>query len=143
MEKVAIVLEGHLKSSMQADHAITTVLHALVCVFIYTGFGASQVSFLAAILFAFNPINNQGSVWISGRGYVFSALGMTMAMSIPVIGPAFLVLATYSNAGFLAPIALIGSNHAWMLLFMPIVWGFHYKRFKKLQSHSLRQTTLI
>jgi len=34
-----LVLEGHLKSNTQTDHAITTVLHALVCVFIYIGFG--------------------------------------------------------------------------------------------------------
>lgn len=129
-KKWLLVLEGHLKSDRQTDHFITTILHALVCVFIYIGFGANHVSFLTAMLFAFNPINNQGSVWISGRGYVLSALGMTMAMSIPYIGAVFLLLATYSNAGFLAPVVLAGSEHAWMLLVMPFIWMFHYKRFK-------------
>ena len=55
---------------------------------------------------------------------------MTAAISIPYIAPFFLIVATYSNAGFLAPIALIGSDFSWMLLFMPFVWAIHYKRFK-------------
>ena len=134
-----LVFEGHLKSNPQTDHAITMILHALVCVFIYTGFGATQASFLAALLFSFNPINNQGSVWISGRGYVFSALGMTMAMTLPVIGPLILVGATYSNAGFLAPLALIGSSHAWMLFFLPAIWFFHWKRFKRNVGDKIKQ----
>jgi len=130
LKRWLLVLEGHLKSNIQMDHFITTVLHALVCVFVYIGFGANHISFLAAMLFAFNPINNQGSVWISGRGYVLSALGMTMALSIPYIGVIFLILATYSNAGFLAPIALIGSDYSWMLLVMPFIWAIHFKRFR-------------
>lgn len=133
-----MVLEGHEKSTMVIDHAITTVLHALVCVFIYIGFGANNISFIAALLFAVNPINNQGSVWISGRGYVLSALGMTMAMSIPMIGPLLLLLATYSNAGFLAPLCLIGSKFSWFLFFMPLVWLFHWSRFKKNVAHKMK-----
>lgn len=133
-----LVLEGHLKSTPQIDHAITTFIHALVCVFIYTGFrsieilstSTDNVSFLAALLFCVNPINNQASVWISGRGYALSALGMTSAMTFPALGIIFLTLATYSNAGFLAPLCLIGSKFSWLLLFMPAVWFFHSKRFK-------------
>ena len=134
-----LVFEGHLKSTPLIDHGITMILHSLVCVFIYTAFGANEVSFIGALLFSLNPINNQGSVWISGRGYVFSALGMLMAMTFPYISPIFLLGATYSNAGFFAPIALSGSQFSWMLLFMPLVWLFHWGRFKKNVGEKIKQ----
>lgn len=126
-----LVLEGHAKSTPVNDHAITMILHALVCVGIYVGFGGSNISFLASILFAFNPINNQGAVWISGRGYALSALGMVWALALPVLSPVFLFIATYSNSGFFAPISLIGSPYPWMLVFVPFIWAFHFRRFKK------------
>lgn len=124
-----LVLEGHLKSNPVIDHALTIFLHALVCVGIYLGFGKNNISFIAALLFSINPANNQGSVWISGRGYVLSALGMVWTLAIPFLAPLFLLICTYSNAGFLAPIALIGSNHPWVVLLLPLVWGFYWKRF--------------
>jgi hypothetical protein len=124
-------IEGHLKVNPFVDHLVTMVFHTFVCIFLYTGFGATDISFLAALYFAFNPINNQGSVWISGRGYVLSALGMLMAMTFPFLGPLFLVLATYSNAGFIAPIVFLGSPLIWFMWWMPLVWGLHFVRFKK------------
>lgn len=124
-------LEGCVRTKPQEDHALTMLLHALVCVFIYTAFGATDISFAAALLFCFNPINTQASVWIAGRGYALSALGLTAAMTFPVIGPLILLGATYSNAGFFVPLVFIASKHAWMVWFLPLVWGFHYFRFKK------------
>lgn len=124
-------LEGCIRTTPQEDHLLTTIIHSLVCVFIYLGFGANDISFLASFLFAFNPINNQASVWISGRGYALSALGMTGAIAFPYIGAFFLLLAAYSNAGFLAPLALIGSKNYWLLGFMPFIWLFYLKMFKK------------
>lgn len=124
------VFEGRLKNTPIEDHALTMVLHALVCIGIYLGFGKNDISFLAALLFTVNPANNQGSVWISGRGYVLSALGMTWALAIPVIGPLFLMGAMYSNAGFLAPVCLIGSNHPWLVIFVPFLWMFYWKNFR-------------
>ena len=125
-------LEGNQKSTPEIDHAITMLLHTLVCIGIYLGFGHNGVSFLASLLFAFNPINNQGAVWISGRGYVLSALGMVWALALPMeMGGLMLLGATYSNAGFLMPVVLIGSSHPFLLIFMPLVWLYHWKFFKK------------
>ncbi len=124
-----LVLEGHEKSTPVTDHAITILLHSLVCIGIYLGFGKTDISFLAAILFSVNPSNNQGSIWISGRGYVLSALGMVWSLTIPYLAPLFLLICTYSNAGFLSPIALIGSNYPWLVLLLPPLWWFHSKRF--------------
>lgn len=126
------VFEGHLKSNEQVDHFITLMLHALVCVGIYFAFGANNVSFIAALLFSVNPINNQGAVWISGRGYVLSALGMVWALVLPFEGAVLMLLgATYSNAGFLMPLALIGSSRPYLLIIMPVLWLFHSYRFKR------------
>lgn len=140
------VIEGRLKSVSykkmaqgisnfllpSVDHAITTIIHSLVCVGIYLGFGSNEASFIAALLFSFNPINNQGSVWISGRGYALSALGMVWALALPMeMGGLMLLGATYSNAGFFMPLVLIGSNHPYLILFAPLCWMFHVKNFKK------------
>lgn len=125
------VFEGKLKSNPANDHALTMVLHALVCVGIYLGFGGNDVSFIAALLFSFNPINNQGAIWISGRGYVLSSLGMLWAMALPIEMSGLMLLgATYSNAGFMMPLALIGSGHSYLLIFMPLVWMYQFGRFK-------------
>ena len=124
------VLEGKLKSVSyrkmekgdanfylpEVDHAITIFIHSIVCVGIYLAFGRNNISFISALLFSLNPINNQGAVWISGRGYVLSALGMVWALALPKVGALFLLVATYSNSGFVMPLALIGSNHPYLLL---------------------------
>lgn len=126
------VFEGKLKSTPKIDHGITIFLHALVGVGIYLGFGHSDISFVAALLFSFNPINNQGSVWISGRGYVLSALGMVWSLSFPMqLSGLMLLGATYSNAGFLMPLVLMGSVKPYLLIYIPLVWMFHVKRFRK------------
>lgn len=131
IKRLFYILEGRSRSTPHIDHFITTIFHALVCVFIYLGFGATDVSFIAALLFSINPANNQGSVWISGRGYVLPTLFILMAMTLPQIGPLFLLFATYFNIGFLAPLALLGSQHAWMCLFLPVLWYINFRRFKK------------
>lgn len=139
LKRWLLVLEGHLKSHPSIDHAITTILHAIVCVFIYLAFGTNNISFLAALLFSVNPINDQGAVWISGRGYVLSALGMTGALAFKYLSPLFLLLSAYSNAGFLAPIALLGSNNPLIVGFMPFIWVFYAKRFKNNVGVKIKQ----
>jgi tetratricopeptide (TPR) repeat protein len=125
------VIEGRAKSNPHVDHAITTIFHTLTCVFIYLGFGANDVSFLAALLFSFNPSNNQGSVWLSGRSYLLPTLGMTACLSLPFLGPLLLVGVTFFNAGFVFPLILLASPYPWLAAFVPICWIIHYKRFKE------------
>jgi hypothetical protein len=122
-------VEGRARNYPQLDHFITTVVHALCAVGVYLAFGKNDISFLAAILFSFNPINNQVSVWISGRGYAMATLGNLWALSLPAISPVFLTLAAYYNVGFLFPVVFIGSSNSWMLVFMPLIWAYHFKRF--------------
>ena len=129
-EELLCWLDARIRFEPQADHAMTTVIHAAVAVFIYTGFGSTDISFLAAILFSFNPTNNQGSVWISGRAYALAALGLMMAMTFPKFSGPFVLLMTYTNAGFLTPIVLMAtkfSSYYWLVI--PFCWFINWKRF--------------
>ncbi len=123
-------LLGWTRVSMQQDHLITMVVHALVCVFIYLAFGKSNVSFLASLLFSFNPANNQVSVWMAGRNYALSALLLLISITMPLVAPITLIACASLTAGYVAPLALIGSNYAYLLLIMPIAWFIHRKKFK-------------
>jgi len=115
----------------EMEHLLALLLHIGICISIYFAFGASWVSFVAALLYSTNPVNNQGTIWPSGRGYVFPILGILLAMAMPLASPLFLYAGTWYTAGFLAPLALIGSSKAYLLWLMPIIWWLHSKKFTK------------
>lgn len=125
------VLEGRARSTPQIDHALTTLFHALTCVFIYLGFGANNISFLASFLFAFNPVTNQGSVWISGRSYVYPTLGILASIAIPILSPLLMLGVTYYNAGFISPLLVLGSSSPWIAAFVPLGWAVNGLRFRR------------
>jgi hypothetical protein len=122
-------IEGRSRVNPAEDHAVTISIHAVVSALVYLAFGANDVSFIAALLFSFNPINNQGSTWISGRGYVMATLGLLGALAFPYLAAGFLLLGAYYNAGYLSLLCLIGSPYPWIMMFVPFVWVYHYKRF--------------
>jgi len=124
-------LIGSIRIFPQLDHFVTIWIHALVCVFIYLAFGATDISFLAALLFAFNPATNQGSVWIAGRGYVYPTLFALMSLTIPILSPLFLFAGGYWHLGYIIPLVFLFSNIKWVLLFMPFIWYFWYKKMRK------------
>ena len=134
-------LIGRMRINPQEDHALTTLIHAIVCVFIYIGFGANDISFIASLLFAFNPTNNQGSVWISGRSYALAALGMTGALAFPMLALGFIFIAVSTNPGFLAPIVLFGSKaNPWILaVFIGLAWGWHGRNFYSNVKHKMNK----
>ena len=115
----------------EMEHLFTICLHIIICILIYIAFGSSWVSFAAALLYSTNPVNNQGTVWPSGRGYVFPIIFLLLAMAIPLASPLFLFAGTWYTAGFLAPLALIGSSQWYILAFLPIAWFIHSKKFTK------------
>jgi hypothetical protein len=125
------VLEGReLTGNPKIDRSINLTIHALTCVFIYLGFGATDISFLGAFLFAFNPANNQSAVWISGKAYSWSALFTLIALTIPFLAPVFIFMATWFPAGFVLPSVLIGSPTPLIVLYVPFCWLARYARFK-------------
>lgn len=119
------VFLGYEKSTPQIDHFITLIMHALVCVGIYLAFG----SFWAAMLFAVNPINNQGSVWISGRPYVLPTLVLLWSMVFPIASPALLLLGSNYTLGVVMPIILVFYQPLIGAL-LPILWLLKARRFK-------------
>jgi len=127
-------LTGAIRVTQQQDHFITMLIHALVCVFIYTAFGSNDVSFLASFLFMVNPINNQGSVWISGRGYALPPLLVLMTMTFPILAPLTVGALMYFNIGFV--IANILPLWSMSLLPFVIIYGIWYTRKIK---HDLKQ----
>ena len=115
----------------EAEHLLALLLHIAICIAIYFAFGASQVSFIASLLYSTNPVNNQGTIWPSGRGYVFPILFLLLAMALPYVSPLFLFAGTWYTAGFLAPLALIGSAKWYILASMPVIWWLHSRKFTK------------
>ena len=114
------------------DHGISIAVHSLACVFIYTGLGMNNISFMCALLFAANPVNNQGSIWISGRHYAWCALFLMMAMTAPFTSGVFAMLAaTVHPTAFFAPVGFIGSPHWYLVLALPIVWLVVHKKLKR------------
>lgn len=115
----------------EMEHLLALALHIAVCIAIYFAFGASWVSFVAAMLYSTNPVNNQATIWPSGRGYVLPILFLLLAMAIPLASPLFLFAGTWYTAGFLAPLALVGSSKAYLLFAMPLIWAYHSRKFTK------------
>ena len=129
-QKLLELFNGDARVEMQLDHFVTMLFHAVICALIYLAFGASDTSFLAALLFTFNPTNNQGSVWISGRGYTLPALCVLSAMALPWLSLPIFILCTWYTVGFMAPLAVIGGPQWWTLAFLPIAWLINGKKFK-------------
>lgn len=130
LHKYWLLLIGASRSKPEIDHLITMLIHATICMFIYLAFGANNISFLAALLYTFNPTNNQGSVWIAGRGYTLPTLLLLISMYAPILAVITLLACSSFTVGYLAPIALVGSNSAYLLVLMPLIWIFHAKKFK-------------
>ena len=117
--------------SEEMEHLLALILHICICIAVYFAFGASQISFITSLLYSTNPVNNQGTIWPSGRGYVYPILFLLLAMTLPYVSPLFLFAGCWYTAGFLAPLALIGSSKWFILASMPIVWFLHSRKFKK------------
>ena len=133
----------------EAEHLFALFLHICICVLIYFAFGASWTSFVAAMLYSTNPVNNQGTVWPSGRGFVYPILFLLLAIHMqnlnlvkalsyngvsPVsigLSGVFLWAGAWYTAGFLSSLTLLGSKAWYLLGLMPLVWFIHSRKFKK------------
>lgn len=125
------VWQSSVSGKPKLDHGISIAVHAVCCVFIYTGLGANNISLMAALLFSANPTNNQGAVWISGRHYAWCALFMMMAKTSGYFGLPAMIAATVHPTALFAPIGYIGSAQWYLVLFLPVVWALHWKNLKR------------
>lgn len=117
--------------SEEKEHLYALLLHILICIMIYYSFGKNQISFVAALLYATNAMNNQGTIWPGGRGYALPILGLLIAMSSKYLAPIGLLGCSWFTIGYLAPLAFIGSKWVYLLCWMPLVWLLVLPKFKK------------
>lgn len=130
LHKWYLQIFGMAKFNIPYDHLITLVVHTVTSIFVYLAFGATTISFYAALLFSINPCNNQGSVWLSGRGYVLPTMFLLMAMTFPMASLLLLACAAFYHPAYLCLIAVIGHTNWWIIAFAPVIWVYHYKRFR-------------
>lgn len=122
-ERMWIQFVGLKHIDNQLSHFITIITHAICCCMIYLALGSNNISFLTALLFSINPVNMQGSVWISGRNYVTASILTLLMISLPKLSWAFYAATSYFavNAWF-APLAFLGTPHWYMVGIIPIIW---------------------
>ena len=113
----------------EQEHLIAILIHALVCCMIYVAFGSSQISFIAALLYSTNPVNNQGTIWPGGRGYVLPILCILVSLAWPWASIVALAFCSWFTVGFLAPLCLLGSPKWYLIGVMVLVWAIHARKF--------------
>ena len=125
------VWKSSTSGNPKLDHAISIMVHGACSVMIYVALGLNTVSFMAALLFCANPINNQGAIWISGRHYAWCGLLLMAAMALGWWGLPMMVLATVHPTALFAPCGFVGSENWYLVFYLPLIWAFHYRNFKK------------
>jgi hypothetical protein len=117
----------------ELEHVFALILHTAICVSIYFAFGCNQISFITALLYSTNPINNQGTIWCGGRGYALPILCLLLVMAVPYLAFILLPFCAWFTVGFLAPLALIGSpSFNWFIGFAILTaWGLNAFKFTK------------
>lgn len=101
-------IRGHAYFNSETEHTITTLIHTINCMLIYKAFGSNNVSFLAAMLFAVNPVNNQASVWLSGKVYALAATLILLGWWLkPLFPPLYLLTFYISLNGIFNPLLFL------------------------------------
>ena len=79
---------GLYKANVKIEHAVSVLIHTLVCILIWLAFGCNQLSFFTAILFSVHPTTTQITCWLNGKRYGLSAvfvLGMWIALPLGLV----------------------------------------------------------
>ena len=124
-------LYGVFAKTEELEHLLAILIHTAIGISIYFAFGANQMSFIAALLYSFNPVNNQGTIWPGGRGYALPVLSIMLAVSIPLLSPVLLYFCTWYTIGFHGVLGLIGTPKLGLLIMVPFLWLVHGRKFTK------------
>jgi len=122
---------------------ITETMHILNAVLVYFAFGASTISFMAAIMFMANPFGSQIFIWKSGKPYSTAMIGVLLMFICPWAGGLFWCFSLWGSAGAIfswIPFVLL-YPWWWLLSFIPLgffairhvsnEWSSHKYLFKK------------
>ena len=129
-------------SNRYVEHFQRILVHSIVCVVMYFAFGKNDVSFVAALLFAVNPINNQAVAWLNGIGYSMSALLVLLMMMFPVCAGIFYFSTLWWHlTAFPAPLLFIPLGIPYMAALLPayilMCWLHGFKvPFRKVQKNA-------
>lgn len=96
------------KVNLKLEHCFRVFLFSVACVLIHLAFGRNNISFCAALLYAFNPVNSQIALWLNARRYLINIIIVLLMM---ILGPIGLVL--YPLTGFLQVGALFSFILIW------------------------------
>jgi hypothetical protein len=134
-------IQGKLKcviaETEEMEHLIALLLHISICVMIYLAFN----SWLAALLYSVNPVNNQGTIWPGGRGYAIPILCIILAFTWDWAAiPAILFCQSFT-IGFLAPLVALGASKWWLVWVGVLGWIIHARKFvKAVKSKSVAES---
>jgi tetratricopeptide (TPR) repeat protein len=117
-------LHGRKYKEWLLPHCQVLGIHTLNCILIYIAFGMNYTSLAASLLFAVNPIGNQGSIWLSGKGYAMNLTCGLLMWIFPLASPLIYCYGLYFNGAslILFPLVFLFTKY-WWLSFM-IIMGF-------------------
>jgi hypothetical protein len=127
-------LHGRKYQSYKLAHCQTLGIHTLNCVLIYLAFGSNYISALTALLFAVNPVNNQCSVWMSGKGYSMNTTCALLMWMFPYVSPLTYVYGLYFNGASLLffPLVFLFTKYWWLSSLVLLgLWREHMRIFDK------------
>lgn len=116
-------------------HLICFFLHWTNCLLVYFVFGHNSVSLLTALLFAVNPAGGQGSVWLSGKGYLTATTCILLMYAFKLAAPLFYWLSfPWSFSAAFAPVIFLFTPWWYLILLIPFMavfkWRYCYKIIK-------------
>ena len=133
-------LRGNKYTDSRLAHIIATTLHCINCCLIYLAFGKNNVSFLTALLFAVNPVNNAAAVWLSGKPYAISTMLLLLGLVILPLMPILYGFCVWwaPNSLFFPMIFLMHKPH-WYFLLLPMIGYLSSKKFRKVIKTRIEQ----
>lgn len=109
-------LQGRKYTSWKLAHWQTLVVHIINCCLIYIAFGRTTTSAIGALLFSVNPVNNQCSIWISGKGYAQNTLCALLMWIFPLFSVIPYLYGSYfcGQSIILFPLVFLFTKYWWM-----------------------------
>jgi hypothetical protein len=116
------------------EHGFTILLNIAISCLIYLSFGKTQVSFIAAILYAANATNNQTSIWMNGRRYAINIILMLcLILTGPWGLPIYLATPIFQISAVFSPVLWGG---LWWLL-VPALVGLNFNRIRNFYNNRM------
>jgi len=132
-------LFGRKYKDFKLAHCLTLAVHIVTCVLIYIAFGCNKISLVTALLFSVNPVNNQCSIWISGRQYGINTICALLMWIFPYWSIAPYLFGTYFSGASLIffPLMFLFTKY-WYLAFLVVIGLLreHIRIFNKTDPHS-------